>query len=92
MEFKVSEAKARAMARLEREAGCDISAGPDYGIHLGKVMELALHPVDQVKFIDLLYDQLGNVLSREEIEEVASSFQAQIQLRLAEKEATRQSA
>jgi hypothetical protein len=94
MEFKITEAQARAMARFEEEAGCDISAGPDYGVHLGKVMALALNQVevDRGKFVDLLYDQLGNVLSREEIEEVASSFQAQLQARLAEKVATRQSA
>jgi hypothetical protein len=28
VEFKISEAQARAMARLEEEAGCDVSAGP----------------------------------------------------------------
>jgi hypothetical protein len=38
VEFKISEAKARAMARLEEEAGCDISAGPDYGARLGDLM------------------------------------------------------
>jgi hypothetical protein len=92
MEFKVSEAKARAMARLEREAGCDISAGPDYGIHLGKVMELALHQVDRGQLIELLSQQVGNVLSQEEIEEFASSFQAQVQERVAGKVVSRQSA
>jgi hypothetical protein len=73
------------MAHFESEAGCDISAGPDYGVHLGQVMALALHPVDRAKFVDLLCDQLGTVLSPEEIEEVASSFQIQLQERIAEK-------
>jgi hypothetical protein len=50
MEFKITEAKAWAMARFEAEAGCEISAGPDYGVHLGEVMALALHPVDREKF------------------------------------------
>jgi hypothetical protein len=94
MEFKITEAQARAMARFEEAADCDISAGPDYGVHLGKVMALALNQVevDRGQFVELLSQQLGNVLSREEIEEVASSFQAQLQARLAEKVATRQSA
>jgi hypothetical protein len=93
MEFKITEAEAREMAELEEEAGCDISAGADWGIHLDKVIELALNPVDSAepmlcergKFIDLLNEQFGNVMSLEEIEEIASSFHLQIQERLASK-------
>ncbi len=47
MEFRITEAEAREMARLEEECGCDITAGPDWGIHLDKIMELALHPIDK---------------------------------------------
>jgi hypothetical protein len=83
MRFQITEAEAREMARLEEECGCDISAGPDWGIHLDKVMELALYPGSHNKFIDLLNEQFGNVMSSEEIEEVAASFQMQIQERLA---------
>ncbi len=101
MEFKITEAEARAMAKFEEEVGCDLSAGADWGIHLDKVMELALNPVDSAeptlrqaqcialrkrgKFIDLLNDRFGNVMSSEEIEQIASSFQMQIQERLAGK-------
>jgi hypothetical protein len=92
MGFKITEAQARSMARFESEAGCDISAGPDYGVHLGQVMALALHPVDRAKFVDLLCDQFGTVLSSEEIEEVASSFQIQLQERIAKKLVPQQSA
>lgn len=83
MEFKITEVEAREMARLEDESGCEIGAGPDWGIHLNKVMELALYPGSHNKFIDLLNEQFGNVMSSEEIEEVAASFQMQIQERLA---------
>jgi hypothetical protein len=82
MEFKISEAQARAMARFEEEAGCDISAGADYGVHLDKVMAMALHPIDRVPLVELLSHQFSNVLSREEIEEVATSFQVQLQERI----------
>jgi hypothetical protein len=85
MRFQITEEEAREMAKLEEECGCDISAGPDWGIHLDKVMELALHPGSHNKFIDLLNEQFGNVMSSEEIEEVAASFQMQIQERLAGK-------
>jgi hypothetical protein len=91
MEFKITEAEAREMAKLEEECGCDISAGPDWGIHLDKVMSLGLHPSDSAeptprehnKFVDLLSEQFGNVMSSDEIAEVAASFQIQIQERLA---------
>ena len=93
MEFKITEAEAREMAKLEEEVGCDLSAGADWGIHLDRVMELALDSTQLMlsdrskhrKFVDLLSEQFGNVLSLEEIEEVASSFQMQIQERLASK-------
>ena len=93
MKFKITEAEAREMAKLEEEAGCDVSAGTDWGIHLDKVMELAFNPFDSAeptlrergKFINLLNEEFGNVMSSEEIEELASSFQMQIQERLADK-------
>jgi hypothetical protein len=92
MKFTVTEAEAREMARFEEEVGCDISAGRDYGSHLDKVMEVALHQVDREKIMELLHDQLGNVLSREELKEVVSALQAQIQQRVVEKISLRKSA
>jgi hypothetical protein len=93
MEFKITEAEAHEMAKLEEECGCDVSAGPDWGSNLDRVMALGLHPNDATepmlrehnKFIDLLNEQFGNVMSSDEIEEVAASFQMQIQERLANK-------
>jgi hypothetical protein len=93
MEFKITEAEVCEMAKFEEEAGCDISAGADWGMHFDRVIELALDRADsaesmlqnRVKFIDLLSEQFGDMLSVEEIEEVAASFQMQIQERLASK-------
>jgi hypothetical protein len=89
MEFKITEAQARAMARFEEEAGCDISAGPDYGANLGHVMALALHQADHGKSIEPVSQQVGSLLSQEE---VAANFQTQIQENEAEKLTTRKSA
>jgi hypothetical protein len=83
--FKITEAEAREMAEFEAEVDCDLSAGADWGIHLDQVMELALNQDERGKFIALLSEQFGNVMSLEEIEEVAASFQMQIQERLASK-------
>ena len=85
MEFKITEAEAREMAKFEEEAGGDISAGADWGIHLDRVMGLGLDRSSRGGFIDLLSEQFGDVMSVEEIEEVAASFQMQIQARLASK-------
>lgn len=52
MEFRITEAEAREMARLEEECGCDITAGPDWGIHLDKIMELALRPIDKPTLVE----------------------------------------
>jgi hypothetical protein len=93
MEFKITEAEARAMAEFEAEVGVDISAGADWGIHLDRVMELAIDSEYRTlpdrfahgKFVELLSEQFGSVMSAAEIEEVAASFQSQIQQRLASK-------
>ncbi|MGI0495523.1 hypothetical protein ACN4EG_27410 [Alkalinema pantanalense CENA528] len=92
MEFKISEAQARAIARFEEEAGCDISAGPNYGVQLDRVMALALHSIDQEPLIELLSQQFSHGLSHEEIEEVATSFQAQLQERIMTKLTNQKSA
>jgi hypothetical protein len=52
MEFRITEAEAREMARLEEESGCDITAGTDWGIHLDKIMELALRPIDKPTLVE----------------------------------------
>jgi hypothetical protein len=46
-------------------------------------MALGLHPGERNKFVDLLSEQFGSLMSSDEIEEVAASFQMQIQERLA---------
>ena len=92
MEFKITEAEAREMARFEEEVGCDISAGPDWGSRFGKVLEFVLNQPDHGKFVALLKEQYGTVLSPEEIEDVAVSFQAQLQERLERKVSQRRSA
>jgi len=85
MEFKITEEEAREMARFEEEVGGDISAGPDWGVHLGSVMALALNQVDRAKLMELLHEQLGNVLSQSEIEEACVSVQALLLERVANK-------
>jgi hypothetical protein len=72
MEFKMTEAEAREMARFEEAVGCDISAGPDWGVHFEKVIELVLNQGGNQKSIDPLTEQLGSVISPETIEEAGA--------------------
>jgi DNA-binding response OmpR family regulator len=98
MKFTVTEEEAREMAQFEEEAGGDISAGTDWRIHLDKVLELALEHTElvpqrlRVKLVELLSEQLGKVLSNEEIEELVAGFQVQVQRKVAEKLTTQESA
>jgi hypothetical protein len=72
MEFKITEAEAREMARFEEEVGCDISAGPDWGIHFDKVIELVLNQGDHQNSIDPLTERFGSVTPLEEIGEIVA--------------------
>lgn len=92
MEFKITEDEARALAEIEASAGCDIGAGFDWGSSLGKFLASANSYVDHEKLVDLLRDRLGTVLSPEEIEDAARSFQAQLRDRIIEKHQSPKSA
>lgn len=98
MKFTVTEEEAREMAQFEEETGCDISAGADWGIHLDKVLELALHQSSsvpqklRVQLVELLSEQLGKVLSSEEVEELVAGFQVQVQKKVSEKLTSQESA
>lgn len=85
MEFRITEAEAQRLAEVETEAGGMISAGPDLGDRLGDVIRLELFGVDRNKVVKLLNTEFGNVLSRDEIEEVAADLQTQIERRLIQK-------
>jgi hypothetical protein len=92
MEFMITEAEAQRLAELETEAGGMISAGPDLGNRLGDVIRLELFGVDHNKVVKLLNTEFGNVLSRDEIEEVAADLQTQIERRLIQKMVIQKSA
>jgi hypothetical protein len=85
MEFKISTEEVLAMAKLEEEAGCDIEAGIHTGNHLRELMEFVLHQDNHEKFVEVLNEKWGNVMSQEDISELASNFQIQIQQRLADR-------
>lgn len=85
MEFRISAEEALEMAKFEAEANCDLSAGAAWGMHLDKVLELALNQVNPAPIVEVLSQQLGNILSADEIEDLVAHFQAQAQAKVAEK-------
>jgi hypothetical protein len=85
MEFKITKEEAREFAQLEKSAGCDIGAGFDWGASLGVFLASTNSYVDYEKLVELLRDRLGTVLSQEEIEDAARSFQEQLRDRIVEK-------
>ncbi|KYC37577.1 hypothetical protein WA1_39600 [Scytonema hofmannii PCC 7110] len=92
MEFKISEEHARAMAQIEEEANCDIGAGFDWGANLGEFLASTNCYIDHRKLLELLSERLEDVLSQEEIEETARSFQEQLRERVVKKYQPPQSA
>lgn len=82
MDFKLDEADIRALAQIEAEAGCDISAGADWSTRLGDDLALLQKPVDQQKLIALLHEDLGELLSPDEVVAIANDFQNHIHQRL----------
>ncbi|KAM3096140.1 hypothetical protein ACKFKF_23415 [Phormidesmis sp. 146-12] len=85
MKFTVTEAEARQMAQFEEEVNCDISAGSDWGSDFDQVLELVLTQIDNAKLTELISEQLGQVLSLEEVKELVASFQSQVREKVAEK-------
>jgi len=81
MDFKLDEAELRAIAQIEEEADCDISAGANWSVR----SPYAQHPINHEKLIALLQDGLGEVLSLEELEDIALTVQEQARCRVMEK-------
>lgn len=89
MDFKLDEAELRAIqatprqanAQIEEEADCDISAGADWSVR----SPYSQHPINHEKLIALLQDELGEVLSLEELEDMALKVQEQARCRVMEK-------
>lgn len=78
-----------AAVRLEEESNCDISAGIDHGIHLGDYLNSRLQeqvaPLNRDRLLALLQTELGEQLSAEELEELVTEVQVQVQQRLGDK-------
>ncbi|KYC36549.1 hypothetical protein WA1_43460 [Scytonema hofmannii PCC 7110] len=85
MEFKLSAARLKELAQIEEEANCDIGVGFDWGQKLGDYLLSTHYLIDQAKLITMLHEGLGNVLSTQELEELAIRFQEDLRNRVVAK-------
>jgi hypothetical protein len=78
MNIKFDENWLNWAVEIEDDAACDISAGMDYGQNLSKYLEIVINdrePISHEKFLQILRDEAGSILSEEEIERLADDFQ-----------------
>ncbi len=85
MDSRFTEAQARELAQIEKEAGGVISAGADLGNRFGEMLRLELFNSDFATLVELVSNRFGDVLSRQEVEELVAGFQGKVQEKVTEK-------
>ncbi|WP_298913307.1 hypothetical protein [uncultured Nostoc sp.] len=63
---------------LEDEVDCDVAAGLDLGQNLAKYLAKTQAHISYEKLIAILQEELGNILSQEEIEEIVQKTENDI--------------
>ncbi len=71
--------------QIEDEVGCDIEAGLDLGQDLGEYIAKTQGRINHEKLMSILQEELGNLLSQEELETIANATQNCVRERLKEK-------
>lgn len=60
---------------IEEKADCDIEAGSDLGRYLGEYLAKSRNYINREKLMSFLQEELGNLLSQRELEEIANATQ-----------------
>lgn len=60
---------------IEEEVDCDMEAGLELGRYLGEYLAKSQNYINREKLMSFLQEELGNILSRREIEEIANATQ-----------------
>ena len=78
-EFDMDEAEMLRDVQIEDESGCDIRAGINHGANLGNYLFEKINAISYNELKEILTDsKVGNILSSEEIDEVAVKLQEKI--------------
>ena len=81
MRIKFDDNWLKWAAQIEDEADCDISAGLDHGQNVGEYLKMEMSkskPISNGRFIQVLQDEIGTVLSEQEIEKLVQDFQIRV--------------
>ncbi len=69
----------------EDEAGCDVDAGLDLGQHLGEYIAKSQGYINHEKLMSILREELGNLLTQEDLEMIVDDWQKDVHNRIREK-------
>ncbi|MGF1539313.1 MAG: hypothetical protein ACFCU5_02505 [Pleurocapsa sp.] len=61
--------------QIEEEAGCDVQAGLPLGKHFKEYIEYTQRYINHEKLMSVLQEELGEILSSEDIEQIAIDTQ-----------------
>ena len=77
-DIKFDENWLKEAVAMEDEAGCDIHAGLELGQHAGEYIRNAKSYINRQKLISVLKEGLDEVLSPQDIEEMADELQKEV--------------
>lgn len=85
MHFTFDESQLAKSVELEDTVGCDIQAGPNLGRLAGRYIAAAESYIAHDKLMAVLQEELGGLLSQDDLEFIASTAYRAAQQRLQEK-------
>jgi hypothetical protein len=90
MTFKIDEGRLLELAAIEAECNCDIIAGVDYGPNIGRYIQTRLatpaEGLNHEKLVSFLEEELGERLPSNDIENLASELELRVQERIAQRQ------
>ncbi|HHP7245870.1 MAG TPA: hypothetical protein ACFE0H_14415 [Elainellaceae cyanobacterium] len=85
MHFTLDEAWLMRSVELEDAAGCDIQAGPNLGSDAGAYLAAAESYITPDKLMAVLQEELGGMLSQDDLDFIATTTQRAARARVFEK-------
>lgn len=78
MSSNFSESWLEWAIQIEDEAACDVEAGLDLGQYLGQYLAKSQGYISHEKLISMLQEELGAILSQEDLEVIARETENQV--------------
>lgn len=78
MQGNLGESWLKWAVELEEEASCDVEAGLDLGQNLGNYIAKTQPYINHEKLMSVLLEELGAILSQEELEVIAKNTESSV--------------